>query len=95
MNTIRTTVLRTSPVRTSYTRPFSISARYAADKRYPEKLSTDDSVDTSMYPDDDHAVLDKNAKGDDLDVQSESAAKGMQWVFLAVDTAYTLFSSMY
>lgn len=45
------------------------------------KLSTDDSVATEAYPDSEHAT----DKKDKLDIQSDTAAKGQEYVF------YTLY----
>ncbi|CAD0046695.1 unnamed protein product [Aureobasidium pullulans] len=41
------------------------------------KLSTDDSVATEAYPDSEHAT----DKKDKLDIQSDTAAKGQEYVF--------------
>ena len=55
------------------TRSFAFSATRAADK-YPENLSTDDSVKTDQFPDGEHAT----DKKDKLDVQSENSSKGRE-----------------
>ncbi|PVI04753.1 hypothetical protein DM02DRAFT_611358 [Periconia macrospinosa] len=44
---------------------------------YKDKLSTDSTVKTDEYPDDKHTV-EKVKEGDDLDVQSRYAKRGME-----------------
>ena len=73
------TLLR-QPLATSSIRPLSVSSRSLKDK-YPDNLSTDDSVKTDQYPDDEHAVK-KADKGVDHDVQSSNVKAGREYVHI-------------
>jgi hypothetical protein len=67
----------TRPLQATYTRDFSLSSRFQKTDKYPGKLSTDDSVKTDRYPDDEHATS-KVKKGDHHDVQSSNLKGGME-----------------
>lgn len=73
--TVRLTNLRQSRIVPASPRRTFVSStcRYSSGG----KLSTDDSVATEAYPDSEHAT----DKKDKLDIQSDTAAKGQEYVF--------------
>jgi hypothetical protein len=78
ITSISTSTLLQRPL-TQPLRPFTATSISAKDK-YPDNLSTDSSVKTDQYPDDEHAST-KADKGQDHDVQSSNLKAAKEYVF--------------
>lgn len=62
--------------RVANVRPFSVSNARSVEG-YPNNASTDSSVKTDQYPDDEHSV-NKAKKGDDNDIQTSNLKDGLE-----------------